>query len=98
MLPQTPDIIPTTLNQVSENDSNITLGLFYSFRVVTFNLKVSACFDTVSVFLLTMAKRERSVSVTRETLYLSLFQEISYAWNTFEFLLYYLFFCVSFVS
>lgn len=66
MLPQTPDIIPTTLNQVSENDSNITLGLFYSFRIVTFNLKVSACFDTVSVFLLTMAKRERSVSVTRE--------------------------------
>lgn len=28
---------------------------------------------------------------TRETLYLCLFQEFSYAWNTFEFLLYYLF-------
>lgn len=73
MLPQTPDIIPTTLNQVSGTISiYLHSVLFHSFRVVTFNLKVrlfryGRCFYRPT-------KTERPVYTTRDR-FVYVFQE-----------------------
>lgn len=94
MLPQTPDIIPTTLNQVSENDpSQVSLPDYFNLsRVVTFNLKVSPLSIRPRCVCTGAAKYERSIPVTRESVLFISFPRISILFLVRTYVLF-LFFC-----